>query len=444
MTKENLISPPPQNFLSRLGRGLKYAFRGDIPVQALGAGNYLQPVFQDIKGRQFDYQVGQNYQIQPRQDEAIDFGALRNLSYECDILRAVIESRKDEIVRLNWDISKKNGSSGGYNVKKIKEFFSYPDKVNGWDSWIRMIMEDIFVIDAACIYPTFTRGGSLYGLDLIDGSMIKRIIQNDGRTPVPPLPAYQQIVHGIQSVNYTADELIYLMRNPRTSKTYGYSPVEQIKNIVNTAIRKQQSQLEYYTAGSVPDMIISVPELWSSDQIELFQKYWDELLSGDTLQRRRARFIPGRMQVKQTKEAMLKDEFDEWLARIICFCFSTSVTPFAKGNNRAVAEISEEAAEVRGLMPIMKWIKGFIDLIIIKYFDEPDIEFVWQEDKEADPLIMAQIHDIYVKNGVMKVNEVRNALGMTDLPEDVIAQDIKTEAQAKAQTGEKAESLATR
>ena len=436
MSKENLITPPSHNFLSRLGRGLKYAFRGDIPTQALGAGNYLQPVFQDIKGRQFDYQVGVNYQIQPRQSESIDFDSLRNLSYECSILRAIIESRKDEMLRLDWDIAKKNGSSAGYKTKQIKEFFLYPDKVNHWDNWLRMILEDIFVIDAACIYPRFTRGGNVYALDLIDGAMIKRIIQNDGRIPIPPLPAYQQIVHGIQSVNYTADELLYLMRNPRTSKLYGYSPVEQIKTIVNTALRKQMSQLEYYTAGSIPDMIISVPELWSVDQIKEFQKYWDELLSGDTAGRRRARFVPQMKDIKQTKEAMLKDDFDEWLARIICFVFSISPTPFIKSNNRATAEVIEEASQIRGLMPLMKWVKNFIDLIIIKYFDEPDIEFVWQEDKEADPLIMAQIHDVYLKNGVMQINEVRDVLGMTKIDQSVAAADIATEAQAKSVTSE--------
>jgi hypothetical protein len=440
MTNENLITPPSRNFLSRLGRGLKYAFRGDIPNQALGAGNYLQPVFQDIKGRQFDYQIGQNYQITPRQDEDIDFNGLRTLSYNCDILRAVIELRKDEVLRLNWNIAKKNGSAAGYKTKKIQEFFLYPDKEHSWNEWLRMILEDIFVIDAACIYPRFTRGGDVYSLELIDGAMIKKIIQNDGRTPMPPLPAYQQIVHGIQSVNYTADELLYLMKNPRTSKLYGYSTVEQIKTVINIAINKQASQLEYYTAGSIPDMIVSVDQ-FSVDQIKEFQKYWDELLSGDLRQRRRVRFIPAMKDIKQTKEAILKDEFDEWLARTVCFAFSTSATPFIKNNNRATAEVVEESSQIRGLVPLMKWIKNFIDLIIIKYFDESDIEFVWQEDKEADPLIMAQIHDIYLKNGVMQINEVRESLGMTDIPPEVAAADIQTEAQAKSTTSESAERL---
>lgn len=441
MTNENLITPPSASFLSRLGRGLKYAFRGNIPIEPLGAGQALPPVWQQLKGRQLDYDFGANYQITPRQNESIDFRTLRFFSEECSILRSVVEGKKEEMLRLEWDIANKDGTKSGNNVKKIKEFFMYPDKENMWDTWLKMILEDIFVIDACCIYPRFTRSGALYSLELIDGSMIKRIIDNHGRTPIPPLPAYQQNIHGIQSVDYTADELMYLMRNPRTSKIYGYSPVEQIKTIVETALRKQSSQLEYYTAGSIPDMIISVPELWSVDQIKEFQKYWDELLSGDTKQRRRARFVPQMKEIKQTKEAILKDEFDEWLTRVICYTFSVSPNAFIKTNNRATAEVVEEASEIRGLKPLMKWVKGIMDLIIVKYFRTDQIHFIWQQDEEPDPLIMAQINDIYVKNGVMSVNEIRDSLGLSKIDEKQQQTNIQSQQQDQSQTHESTEGL---
>jgi hypothetical protein len=44
---------------------------------------------------------------------------------------------------------------------------------------------------------------------------------------------------------------------------------------------------------------------------------------GDLARRRRAKFVPGESAAKvvQTKEPQHKDDFDEWLARIICFAF---------------------------------------------------------------------------------------------------------------------------
>ena len=54
----------------------------------------------------------------------------------------------------------------------------------------------MLVIDAATLYPRYNRGGSLYALDVIDGATIKVLIDENGRTPAPPDPAYQQILHG--------------------------------------------------------------------------------------------------------------------------------------------------------------------------------------------------------------------------------------------------------
>jgi len=40
--------------------------------------------------------------------------------------------------------------------------------------------------------------------------------------------AFQQILHGLPAVNYTSEDLIYMPRNPRVWKIYGFSAVEQI------------------------------------------------------------------------------------------------------------------------------------------------------------------------------------------------------------------------
>jgi hypothetical protein len=94
-----------------------------------------------------------------------------------------------------------------------------------------------------------------------------------GRTPLPPDPAYQQVLKGLPAVNYSRDELIYAIRNPRTNRVYGYSPVEQIIMTVNIAMRRQLSQLQYYTEGNIPEAMIGVPDPWNPDQIRQFQDY---------------------------------------------------------------------------------------------------------------------------------------------------------------------------
>ena len=137
--------------------------------------------------------------------------------------------------------------------------------------------------------------------------------------PEPPYPAYQQVLKGLPAVDYRSDELFYLPRNVRSHRVYGYSPVEQVVMTVNIALRRQLHQLQYYTEGNVPEALIGVPETWTPDQIGQFQAYWDALLEGDTAQRRHARFVPDTISKSfvQTKDAGLKDDYDEWLARIV-------------------------------------------------------------------------------------------------------------------------------
>ena len=60
--------------------------------------------------------------------------------------------------------------------------------------------------------------------------------------------------------------------------------------------------------------------------------------AGDLAKRRRAKFVPGdtAAKVHQTKEPEQKNDFDEWLARIIRFAFSVPPQWAVKLMNRAI------------------------------------------------------------------------------------------------------------
>jgi hypothetical protein len=98
----------------------------------------------------------------------------------------------------------------------------------------------MFVIDAATLYCQRSRSGQLCALQQLDGSTIKRVIDDWGRTPQPYRdaggtvvfpPAYQQVLKGLPAVNYAAQDIIYRPRNVRAHRVYGYSPVQQVSEI---------------------------------------------------------------------------------------------------------------------------------------------------------------------------------------------------------------------
>lgn len=385
---------------------------GNDPSNWMSPNQPLMPQQQQIAGRRFDFRVGSNLQYTPRGDEPVSFAQLRSLADGYDLLRLLIETRKDQLVKFKYrvaPIDEKNPEDE--RCKEVMGRLRFPDGRLNWQTWLRALVEDVLVVDAGTVYPRMTVGGKIHTLELFDGTTLKPVIDSSGRRPDPPDVAYQQILKGIPAVDYSADEIIYVPRNVRTNRLYGYSPVEQIIMTVNIALRRQISQLQAYTEGNIPDAMAMVPKEWSPKQIAEFQGYWDSLLEGDTAARRHMKFLPGGMSMLNTRQELLKDPFDEWLARVCCFCFSISPQAFVKEMNRATSESAKEAAAEEGLAPLLQWVKDLIDYIIWKYYGYTDLEFTWEEEDATDPLEAAQIEDYRIRNGTLSIDEIRQDLG---------------------------------
>ncbi len=114
----------------------------------------------------------------------------------------------------------------------------------------------------------------------------------------------------------------------------------------------------------------------------------------------------------QTKEAALKDAYDEWLARIVCYAFSVPSQWAVAQMNRATAETAQQEADDEGLAPLLAWVKGALDRILRQCFGAPDLEFHWLLDQDEDNLAQAQVDQIYLATGVKSINEVRAEQGL--------------------------------
>ena len=285
---------------------------------------------------------------------------------------------------------------------------------NGFD----LLLEDLLVLDAPVLVPIVSQDGelwspgkALYALEVIDGSTIARKIDAMGRTPASPAIAYQQILKGLPAVDFTADQLIYRPRNVRAHKFFGFSPVEQIILTINIGLRRQIHLLNYYTEGNVPEALAQVPKEWSADQISEFQEWFDSALAGNSARRRRITFVPECGNLQFTRDPMLKDALDEWITRIVCYAFGLSPQQFVSVMNRATAETSVEQAAAEGLVPILGYLADTINFIVTRHFGFNDIEFVWEQDRTLNALEQAKIDDIYVRAGVLSIDEVRESLG---------------------------------
>ena len=401
-------------FLSRIGTAVRYAIAGVQPDTWMSPSQPIQPTAPESAGRQLDYRVGYNLLYTPRAEELTSFQQLRALADNSDLVRLAIETRKDQMAAMQWAIvhtDPSKDSSNNPRATALETMLKRPDGIHGWQPWLRMLLEEVLVTDAPAIYPRKRLNGQTMSFELIDGATVKVLTDADGRRPQPPSPAYQQVLKGLPTSDYTSEELIYMPRNPRVSKFYGYSPVEQIILTVNIALRRSYSQLQYYTEGNIPEALASVPKDWTPQQISEFQMYWDTVIESNQEFKRKMRFVPGETKVSVLKEAPLKDEFDEWLARVICYAFALPPTQFVKQATRMTGDVLQEAALQEGLAPLKIWVKDMLDYLIQYTLGLNDLQFKWIEEESLDPQSQAVILTTYQKAGIYSINEIRSKLG---------------------------------
>lgn len=392
------------------------------PVWPFGPPHYNVP-------REWDFPVGYNLNYIPQRLEHV--GMLRGMRQSWGVLSSIIQTRKDQLLRLPWTIQVRGKPHATSRfADEMRSFFKKPDGKLRYSQWARKQLDDLFVIDAPCIFMDRDYGGKLRNTQVIDGGTIFPLIDDAGRRPdtvvdvseaghdyVRRQPAFQQIIYGLPMVNISEDELIYGMMNPRPElPIFGYSPVEQILTEATEAIRKTFYQLEFWRSGSMPELIITVPDTWTPRQIATFQAHFDALLSGQLTLKSKVRFVPGGMKpfdIKNASGESLWSQRDELLVRLCCYAFSVSPTPFVKQVNRATANAQQEASQEEGLYPLMSyWKDDIMDVIIQEKFGYEDVEFIFLPRQISDQEKQAKVYDLYVKEGIRSRNEIRAEQGL--------------------------------
>jgi hypothetical protein len=391
------------------------------PVWPFGPPYYSRP-------REWNFPVGYNLNyIQPRMEL---MQQLRGMRASWGLLSTVETTRQDQLLRLPWTIQRRDKPKAASRaVDELRKFFRRPDGKLTYGQWSRKLMFDLFDIDSPYIYLDRGVTGKVQHAEVLDGATIFPLIDDAGRRPTSEFrmddsgvtyihrqPAYQQIIYGLPMINLSEDEIIYAMMRPRPeAPMFGYSPVEMIMIEAMEGIRKTFYQLEFWRSGSMPELIVTVPDAWTPRQIATFQGHFDALLSGQLSLKSKVRFVPGGMKpfdIKNASGESLWSQRDELLARLVCFAFSISPTPFVRQMNRATAQTAQQTAQEEGLYPFMSWWKDDImDTIIQEKLGYEDVEFVFLPRPEVDLLKQAQIHQIQFHNGIGSVNEIRDELG---------------------------------
>lgn len=410
-----------------------------IPSNTWGAnapaflpGAPMYPLMIEETPRVFDYPPGINIFLNPRETYGLlPYSVLRSLASMSDAIRIVIESIKREIRGLDWAIrAEDDGGDVDYTpeIMRLTKFWRRPDGVDTFDTWMNRFLTDMLVMDAPCLWINQTEGGEITSVDVIDGSTIRPLMDERGKLPLPPVPAYVQMIKGIPAQWFTADRLIFRPYNTVTNNPYGYSPIEWLVVRINEALRRQLSHAEYWKSTNVPEGIVALPDTWTSDQIGTFQKYWDTIVTGNTAEQRRIRFVPSAGSGNSVYEfkrpdATAQTAFDEFLIRVASWAygFSPAELGIVGGSGglggKGFMEGGENAQMRLGLAPMTQYLSSIITDIVRRQTSAPLAFEFTNMGPEEDTKQELENWQIKMRNGAVDLNDWRKAEGKGPLPD---------------------------
>lgn len=414
--------------------------------------------------RRFEFLVAQNINVS--ENRLVPFKTLRAAADQIDILRRCIEVRKAKLTGLDWDIVISEAATeriiseaGGNHLRamadarekfmpeigRLRKFWETPDPANGlaFIDWLSMAIEEIDVLDAWAIWPQSTVGGDIRGLQILDGSTIKPLLDDRGMRPSPEIgPAFQQILYGFPRSEFnatiddeaadgefTSDELAYLVRNRRANSVYGYSPVERALPLADIYLRRQQWLRSEFTDGTMPKSYLELPESvnLTAEQIRAYENIYNDDLAGQTEQRNRLRImVPGgKLNFEEGYSEKFNDAIDNYLITSITGHFGVLPTEIgfsAKtglgGSGHQAGEA--EAAETIGITPTARWISQMISALSYRWLGMPrELEFRLAASERSNTELTAKRDDIRKRNATITVNESRSEMGLPllDTPE---------------------------
>jgi hypothetical protein len=231
---------------------------------------------------------------------------------------------------------------------------------------------------------------------------------------------YVQIYDGLIVNEYTAEELCFGVRNPKTDirlHGYGTSELEMLITVITALLFAWQYNQNFFTQGAAQKGILNFKGTIPDQQMRSFRRHWYQMLAGVENAWRTPITNAEEIQWISMQNTNRDMEFNSWMdfqIKLACAMFSMDPielnfkygvvgqkSAMQEGNNREKITESKE----RGLRPLLRFIAGCINSYIIWPINENfELQFVGLDALTRKDV--AEVNTQRVKS-YMTVNELR-------------------------------------
>ncbi len=382
---------------------------------------------------------------------------LRRLA-ETPLARRAINVIKDRIVGMRWRIQARSGRSlaelpdGALRVRTLTETFEAPNPDDSFRSLLEQVLEDVIVggfgaieidrvegwsLAPAALLSAGSRGAAQPGpaatvrdgrtgmsvphgplvMWPVDGATIRIMTDWDGR---PDSPRYVQVtgLYGADGqIVLNDDELSYIRLNPRTHTPFGLGRVEVAFETINEFLSAHR-YAGRLASNSVVQYALWIQGLTPANHERLIRWWQDEIEGTGKVPIMSAESKPEVLRFAAGNDADLRLAWQEFLIRIIADAFDlpAQFLGVTSDVNRATAAEMTEMAFRSAIVPTARLVAEYLTRDVIgKKLGWNDLEFVFTDVDASDEMEQAQIDEILLRNGVLTVNEVRQARGLSEI-----------------------------
>jgi hypothetical protein len=424
--------------------------------------------------------LGMGYRAHP---SYLTYDTLRAVSERDTVTAAIIGTRINQVA--SFARPQENKYSVGFTIrrrgrdKKRRLSDSERDRVDeiehflrntgiesnlGHDSFatfLKKIVRDRLTYDQVCVEKVKTRSGRPHSFYAVPADTI-RIAHPAVQKGTPPEKAdikrqlkYVQLLNAQIVVEFTMDEMMFAVANPRTHvKVYGYGfpEIETLMTTVTSHMWAEEWNRRAFSQGSTVKGILNVKGQLPLPQFEMFKRQWYAQVSGvqnawktPVLNTEGLEWL----QMQMTNVEMGYQMWMEYLIKIASAIFqidpaeinfdlrgSSQQQPLFMSTNEAQQKVSKD----RGLVPLLCHFEDNINKHFVWQIDDRfELAFVGLDAKtedQAQQLRMQQVQNTHT------LNEVRALEDLPPLPEgDMVLNPVYAQALQQKQAAEQQQQM---
>lgn len=318
-------------------------------------------------------------------------------------IRAAINHRKTQVSQAKYTISPIVPEEAYDEATRLQivSLFSRPNtKSDSFRGFIEPVIEDMLVLDAGSVENVRNLKGLPVQLWPVDGAQIRLDPSWTGSDlkkpryfwyPVGPASLSLPAIAG-QGVGLLDSELLYIMQNPATWRVVGFSPLETLRETIESEIMASRYN-KAQVSQAPPHGIIDLGEDATPENVDQFEKYWRSEIAGYKSTAvmggtKNAKFVP----FGKSNRDMQFLQWQTYLIRKITAVFGISPQDLGVtfDINRANSEEQANLSEDRGLKPLLHLLETqFNREVVMEFGRQKGKQKYWRGDMTMKELRMA-------------------------------------------------------